>query len=502
MSKTTDTRETARLLLQTVSRAFYGASQTIVVDQLIRKEAMRDDELARRVGMPPKDVAKSCLKLIEDGLVSVYRRPELREGAMKVTSRAYYYLDYSRATDVVKWRMWKIREEIDGKLRDELKNQGYVCPLCHTNYTPLDAGSLLDPFRGGFFCIKCDTELVDNENEEQVQGNKDRMKRFLAETEGVRGLLKRIDEGILPRFDVAQYLDINVPNGVSTTIQEDGTRIAVNAQGVRIELAGDEDERMEEERRERERGEKRAQNQLPSWIAQSTISGEKTGEQLKREASALAAQSQAGFGEQKPTTEVLEEKDREVDLDAYYASLEGTGEVDGEGEGDGIYSPATFGFGFGDVKDDDEVVGSDEEHELISRAAMQGETQKPLLENGFGEVGSGGKRSREDSWDASGGADGGVGAEEASKKQKVSLSISPVASPNVLEGIATEPPVDDLVEEFDDDAFDEEELDGDPDPLINIGDREVRFSEITEAMQEEMSPEEYTVYWDVYARVG
>ena len=39
---------------------------------------------------------------------------------MKAQQRTYYYMDYSHATDVVKWRMYKIQSVIDDKLRNVL----------------------------------------------------------------------------------------------------------------------------------------------------------------------------------------------------------------------------------------------------------------------------------------------------------------------------------------------------------------------------------------------
>ena len=47
-----------------------------------------------------------------------HRRPELRPGAMKATAKTWYYIDFQRTIDVIKWRMYKIRKVIDDKLRN------------------------------------------------------------------------------------------------------------------------------------------------------------------------------------------------------------------------------------------------------------------------------------------------------------------------------------------------------------------------------------------------
>lgn len=110
--------EAVKSLVQRVCRSFYDTRQSIMLDQLIKKEAMRDDELAGRVGMASKDLAKIAQPLIADQLVAVYRQLEHKEGAPKAQQRTYYYMDYSHAIDVIKWRMYKIQTVIDDKLRN------------------------------------------------------------------------------------------------------------------------------------------------------------------------------------------------------------------------------------------------------------------------------------------------------------------------------------------------------------------------------------------------
>ena len=110
--------DTARLLVQKVSRSFYGSKGSILIDQLIQKEAYRDEELGKRLGMPSRDVSKIAHRLVQDELVQVHRRSELKPGAPKASLRTYFYLDFSKSVDVIKWRMWKVQQTIDVKLRN------------------------------------------------------------------------------------------------------------------------------------------------------------------------------------------------------------------------------------------------------------------------------------------------------------------------------------------------------------------------------------------------
>jgi hypothetical protein len=47
-----------------------------------------------------------------------YRQNELKEGAMRAVGRQYYYLDYRRFCDVVKWRVAEMRRKIISTTRN------------------------------------------------------------------------------------------------------------------------------------------------------------------------------------------------------------------------------------------------------------------------------------------------------------------------------------------------------------------------------------------------
>lgn len=79
---------------------------------------MKDIELAGRLAISTKDLAKSANLLIQDQIVTTHSRLEQKENAMKASQQTYYYINYSHSIDVIKWRMWKLQHEIDKKLRN------------------------------------------------------------------------------------------------------------------------------------------------------------------------------------------------------------------------------------------------------------------------------------------------------------------------------------------------------------------------------------------------
>ncbi|KAF6764118.1 transcription initiation factor TFIIE alpha subunit [Ephemerocybe angulata] len=310
---TKEEKETLRILVQHVSRAFYEPKYTIIMDQLARYPVLKDDELAGRMGLQPKELNKVIAVLANDHLVRVYRQNELKEGAQRSVGKQYYYIDYEYFCNVVKWRVAKMWNKIDHKLRNEIDNKGYICPQCKQKYTPLEVDKVMDFARGAFICEICQAELVENEDAESVQGSKDRMMRFNHQMRFIREGLQRSESMKLPPMDVALWVKEHAAKELEQRQKENGGAGngmdgGANGAGAGLKVAGadsngkrdegvgimmvheadgeDEDKRRKE--REKEAELKRVQNALPAWHLKSTITGDLTALGVKESARAAA----------------------------------------------------------------------------------------------------------------------------------------------------------------------------------------------------------------------
>lgn len=431
----------------------------------------------------------------------------------------------------------------------ELDAQGYNCPLCKASYTPLDAATLYDPMRNLLACSICQTEVVNKENEEDIRGNKDRMQRLNRQTKGIVDLLKKMERVELPksvpapffppgpfpltplaaapRFDAEAYLLVHGPAlGATAAAAAEATGTgASSASVVKIHMAGDDDEANERARRERELQEKRAQNALPSWIAQSTISADPELRRAQEAAqSAEAAQeAEAGGPLSSPeragrdglisssaataggaTLRMGDDKQLaagagegaegagaapsgDAALDAYYASLaaleeQGTPGLDSTSSG----TPAAGLGAFGAV-DSPEAGSARAESEQVEPALAE-EDAEDLGQSSLG----GSKRERETSSPA-------VGELEQSKRARLSASVgteSPGAAileevVGTIEGSAEPVAVgEEEEEEEDEEDMDEFEAaaegDADPNQPVMVNGKEMPFAEVTDDMTGEM----------------
>lgn len=111
--------------------------------------------------------------------------------------------------DVTHWRIAKMRSQIDSLLRNELDNKGYMCPRCRKSFGTLDVAQLLDPMTGATFICDtpgCGSELVDNEDAEDVKRSKDRLRRFNMQLEPILIRLRNTESLTLPEFDSMEII--------------------------------------------------------------------------------------------------------------------------------------------------------------------------------------------------------------------------------------------------------------------------------------------------------
>ena len=94
-----------------------------------------------------------------------------------------------------------MRKQIEAALKSGVEQKGYVCPRCSKAYLPLDVGTLMDMSVNLLICETpgCGTELINNEDAEEVRKGKDRVRRFNTQCEKIRNGLREVEGIRLPQ---------------------------------------------------------------------------------------------------------------------------------------------------------------------------------------------------------------------------------------------------------------------------------------------------------------
>ncbi|KAK9679469.1 hypothetical protein K7432_016253 [Basidiobolus ranarum] len=250
------------------------------------------------------------------------RRPEQR-----AVDKTYYYIDYKQLVDVVKWKMYKMRELVRTKMRSELDNKGYVCPMCGKTYSALEVQSLMDMTTFLFHCEICSNELRENDNADNVKTSEEFHSRLMEQSKPIIELLKLTDDLVMPAFSLEglgdDSNDANSKNGDTGARSSAFDRELSYAQDTgmaagEVRIIFEDDKKDSSRARELELEKKRQQNALPAWYMKSTITGELAKPQSANPAleSSLEAAEQM---EQFDPDEILEREDYYAE---YYAHLQ------------------------------------------------------------------------------------------------------------------------------------------------------------------------------------
>lgn len=226
---------------------------------------------------------------------SSYARQETREGAMKSINREYYYIDYRRAIDAVKYRIHRIDERIKRDAKPTTEKFEYNCKQCKERYTTMDVVDHIDwhvpPRDSGFLCKRCDFPLsaIDADKAQENDGE-DEPALFNKLFGPLLDLMQQIDLVTIPAIEGKDALEsaVELPRdkdvnpgakheAVTTTIVKPTAVKGTNntVEKIEVQIATDSEYNEAARAAEKARQEKiAAQNLLPEWHTKSTVTNQ------------------------------------------------------------------------------------------------------------------------------------------------------------------------------------------------------------------------------------
>ncbi|KAE8226852.1 hypothetical protein CF319_g622 [Tilletia indica] len=369
-----------KVLAQRVGRLFYDDAQILLLDQLCTVEIIPAEVLASRLGRTIKELGGMLNKLLEDRLVTLYRRTEIPNPDnphARAINKSYYYLSYPHFLKVIRWRMMSLNKQIQDQGSRNLENKGFICPRCGKTYDSLDVANLYDPFTNELCCDVpgCGTALKHDETREEARKGQEKGRKFNEQCSSILRLLASLEGALLPHFDPEEYIVANLPletwknpkldcfdlpltdgtgKGTGASGKSSSSKYGLtDAQlasrplpgiassstgGVSVRLVGNDpaEEAAARIKKEQEAAKFREQNQLPEWHLMSTVSGEATSLGMKEDArKARDAQFGGLDGDKKGKGRADGDglgEDGEEDYYAEYAKLQDEDPIPGAGE--------------------------------------------------------------------------------------------------------------------------------------------------------------------------
>ncbi|KAL0724120.1 hypothetical protein Bca4012_038719 [Brassica carinata] len=266
------------MLVRLVARAFYDDYTTksdnqqktarsdnrgiavVVLDELTRKQWVREEDLAKELKLHAKQLRKIIRHFEEQNLIMRDHRKETAKGAkmysvavaattggraedkVKFHTHSYCCLNYPQIYDIVRYKLHRMKKKLKDELEDKNTVQEYGCPNCQRKYNALDALRLISMEDDAFHCENCNSELVVECNKltsEEVADGDDNARR--RRREKLRDMLQKLERltkqyklqvQIKPLMDqINRVKDLPVPDFGSLIAWEARAAIAARENG-------------------------------------------------------------------------------------------------------------------------------------------------------------------------------------------------------------------------------------------------------------------------------
>lgn len=283
---------TVKELIRYVARGFYGRPYVLILDAVLVHSVLSEDDLSHLLGIQRKELRSLCNRLIDDRLLTVHVQREEGINGMRPTTKTYYFIHFTEAIDGVKWKVHQVVQGIQKDLKADSSPQGYICPVCKTKYSQLDAMALLNFEKNEFMCSLCNEPLIEDDTGKIAKENQVKYSKLMKQLEPLITYLRKIDEHTIPENNFETSLSKMVPAVATTNATYTVSNFRKNTKmfdrnsylnntssmvaGARsqatlhVDISTDGDD-LQREKQAIEQDEKRKQNALPSWHEESTI---------------------------------------------------------------------------------------------------------------------------------------------------------------------------------------------------------------------------------------
>lgn len=284
--------ETVRLLLRFVARGFYGKSYVLILDAVLLHSVLSEDDLSHLLGIQRKELRALCNKLVDDRLLTTFVQREDINAQIRPIQRTYYYIHFTEAIDSIKWKVHSLVQSIRDDLSADANPQGFICPICKTKYSQLDAIALMNYEKNEFLCSLCNEPLIEDDTGKIAKENQVKYSNLMKQLEPLIGFLRVIDEHSIPENNFESSLSKIIPvqanSSATYTIASNGKgkkmfernsylnnsnsiKAGSKSQATLHVSITTNDENLQKEKLALEQEEKRKQNALPTWHEESTI---------------------------------------------------------------------------------------------------------------------------------------------------------------------------------------------------------------------------------------
>jgi transcription initiation factor TFIIE subunit alpha len=184
-------------LVRIVLRTFYTIEHSLLMDLLIRKPCMKEDELESLLRFERKQLRALIAQLRTDKMLKARLKMETGPDG-KATRQNYHYINYKAFVNVVKYKLDHMRRKIETEERDSTSRSSFVCTECKMAFTDLQVDQLCDYTTGMLKCSNCGSLVDEDPNVKPQADARLVLAKFNDQMAPLYLLLKEVEDIKLP----------------------------------------------------------------------------------------------------------------------------------------------------------------------------------------------------------------------------------------------------------------------------------------------------------------
>lgn len=196
-------------LIRMIMKAFYGFELYLCMEMLMYHRCIKEEDLA--------DLLRIDLKLIHQHLVNLKREKFINERSIMETSpdgrqakHSYFYINYKMMVNVIKYKIDKIRIQIESEEKQCTSRANFKCTNCQKTYSDLDTKYIFPSMK----CLYCNSDVDEDVSCLPNRTTRNLLAKFNTQMDVVFQLLSKVenirlaDDLLVPQpADMTQILE-------------------------------------------------------------------------------------------------------------------------------------------------------------------------------------------------------------------------------------------------------------------------------------------------------
>ena len=177
-----------KTLIRMIMRAFYGFDLFLIMEMLMHYSCIKEEDLA--------ELLRIDLKTIHQQLVNLKKEKFINERSIMETTpdgrqskHSYFYINYKMTVNVIKYKLDKIRIQIESEEKQCTSRANFKCTHCSKTYSDVDTKDIFLTMR----CLYCNHEVEEDASTMPNRSSRNLLARFNTQMEIVFELLSRVE---------------------------------------------------------------------------------------------------------------------------------------------------------------------------------------------------------------------------------------------------------------------------------------------------------------------